>query len=127
MVFSSSVFLFVFLPIVLIVYSVIPTGLQNIWLLFASLFFYLWGGIEFFPIMIFSILINYLGGICLAKVEKERYRKIILAAFVGLNIVNLGYWKYTNFLVDIIRQITSFGKEQTYGTCRQRGYCQKNP
>ena len=111
MVFSSSVFLFVFLPIVLIVYSVIPTGLQNIWLLFASLFFYLWGGIEFFPIMIFSILINYLGGICLAKVEKERYRKIILAAFVGLNIVNLGYWKYTNFLVDIIRQITSFDIE----------------
>ena len=111
MVFSSSVFLFVFLPVVLIVYSVIPVGLQNFWLLFSSLAFYLWGGTQFFPIIIFSILVNYLGGVCLAKVQKERYRKMILAAFVGLNILNLGYWKYTNFLVDIVRQITGFDIE----------------
>lgn len=106
MVFSSSVFLFVFLPIVLIVYGIIPAKLQNYWLLIASLFFYLWGGTQFFPIIIFSIIINYLGGMCLASVQKESYRKVILAAFVGVNILNLGYWKYTNFLVDIIRQIT---------------------
>ena len=108
MVFSSSVFLFVFLPIVLIVYSIVPGKLQNIWLLLSSLFFYLWGGTQFFPIIIFSILINYLGGMCLANVQNLRTRKFVLVAFVGLNILNLGYWKYTNFLVDIIRQITSF-------------------
>lgn len=108
MVFSSSVFLFVYLPIVLIVYSIVPAKLQNIWLLLSSLFFYLWGGAQFFPIIIFSIMINYLGGICLAKVQKRGYRKTVLVAFIGLNILNLGYWKYTNFLVDIIRQITSF-------------------
>ena len=108
MVFSSSVFLFVFLPIVLIVYSIVPLKIQNIWLLISSLFFYLWGGAEFFPIIIFSILINYLGGIFLAKTQKEDRRKFILFCFVGLNILNLGYWKYTNFIIDIIRQITSF-------------------
>ena len=108
MVFSSSVFLFVFLPIVLIGYSIVPTKLQNIWLLIASLVFYLWGGAEFFPIIIFSILINYLGGIFLAKAQKESNRKLILSCFVGLNILNLGYWKYTNFLVEIIRHITDF-------------------
>lgn len=108
MVFSSSVFLFVFLPIVLIIYSVIPTKLQNFWLLFSSLFFYLWGGTQFFPIIIFSILINYLGGMCLASIHKESHRKAVLATFVGMNLLNLGYWKYTNFLMDIIRQITNF-------------------
>lgn len=111
MVFSSSVFLFVFLPIVLIVYSIVPVKLQNVWLLFSSLFFYLWGGTQFFPIIIFSILINYIGGMCLASTQKESRKKLILAVFVGLNIVNLGYWKYTNFLIDIIRQITNFNIE----------------
>lgn len=105
MVFSSSVFLFVFLPIVLVVYSVVPSKMQNIWLLISSLFFYLWGGTQFFSIIIFSILINYLGGICLGSIPNEKYRKILLILFVGINLLNLGYWKYTNFFVDIFEQI----------------------
>ena len=105
MVFSSSVFLFVFLPVVLIVYSIVPNKLQNSWLLFSSLFFYLWGGTQFFPIILFSIAVNYLGGIFLGSVTSEKYRKLLLIFFVGINILNLTYWKYTNFLVDIVEKI----------------------
>lgn len=102
MVFSSSVFLFVFLPVVLIGYVILPQKLQNGWLLIASLFFYLWGGPAFFPIMLASICVNYLGGICIDRMERVGYRRFALGFFVGCNLLNLGYWKYTNFLVDIM-------------------------
>lgn len=107
MVFSSSVFLFVFLPIVLIGYIVIPGKLQNIWLLLSSIFFYCWGGMAFVPIILFSVFINYIGGICIDSENNEKKRKCLLVLFLGLNLLNLGYWKYTNFIVEIIEKILS--------------------
>ena len=105
MVFSSAIFLFVFLPIVLMIYSLIPNKLQNTWLLLSSLFFYLWGGSEFLPIIIFSVIVNYLGGIFIGNVESGRYRKVLLIFFIGMNLINLGYWKYTNFIVSILENL----------------------
>lgn len=104
MVFSSSVFLFVFLPIVLISYIAIPNKFQNIWLLLVSLFFYCWGGMEFFPIVLFSVLVNYIGGICIDIENDGKKRKCLLILFLGLN---LAYWKYTNFIIDILEKILS--------------------
>lgn len=63
MVFSSIVFLFAFLPIVLTVYYVLKPQLRNIFLLIASLFFYYWGEPKFLIVMVASILWNYLCGI----------------------------------------------------------------
>jgi len=56
MVFSSTVFLFLFLPLVLIVYFVLPKALRNAWILVSSLFFYAWGEKEYSFVMIGSML-----------------------------------------------------------------------
>ena len=59
MVFSSMIFLCVFLPVVLIVYYVLPKQLRNLWLLLASLFFYAWGEPRYIRIMLFSTVFDY--------------------------------------------------------------------
>lgn len=94
-----------FLPIVLIVYAICPKKGQNIWLLLSSLFFYFWGGPPFLLLMIASILVNYLGGLCIDRVKITGHKKILLWFFVGINLANLGYWKYANFFVEIIETI----------------------
>ena len=67
MVFSSVTFLFVFLPVVLFVYYLLDNRLKNLFLTIASLFFYAWGEKKMVMLMIFSIGINYLGGIIIEK------------------------------------------------------------
>lgn len=61
MVFSSPVFLFIFLPIVLLVYYLLRNTLRNIWLLLASLVFYAWYKPEFLILLLISVAVNYTG------------------------------------------------------------------
>ena len=63
MLFSSITFLFLFLPVVLAVYYLVPWKVKNIALLIASLFFYAWGEPVYVVLMVLSILLNYLPGI----------------------------------------------------------------
>lgn len=72
MVFSSATFVFCFLPITLIIHIILKGQIRNYWLLFASFLFYLWGGISFFPIMLFSICINYVGGMGFDQLDKNK-------------------------------------------------------
>ena len=67
MVFSSIVFLFTFLPIVLILYYIIPGRGKNIVLLLGSLLFYAWGEPVYIFLMIFSIFFNYISGLDIAR------------------------------------------------------------
>lgn len=111
MVFSSTIFLFFFLPIVLAGYFLIPAKGRNFWLLAVSLFFYFYGGAVFFPIIICSILLNYAGGFfvgLLREAEKFRTEKIVLIIAVAGNLSMLGYWKYTGFILQTVRDITGF-------------------
>lgn len=112
MVFSSTIFIFFFLPITLAGYFVIPSlKAKNFWLLLTSLFFYFWGGSAFFPIMIYSIVLNYIGGRVigyLQEVGKEKERKFFLILIIVLNLLNLGYWKYTKFFMQSISDFTGF-------------------
>lgn len=62
MLFSSITFLFMFLPIVMAVYYLVPNGVKNIVLLLASLFFYAWGEPVYVVLMILSIVLNYFCG-----------------------------------------------------------------
>lgn len=62
MVFSSLLFLFRFLPAVLILYFIVPKRFRNLVLLLVSLIFYAWGEPKYVFLMLFSILITYLGG-----------------------------------------------------------------
>lgn len=74
MVFSSLLFLFCFLPVTFAVYYIAPVRLKNAVLLIASLVFYSWGEIRFFPVMIAVILVNYFAGLAIGRWEAEPAR-----------------------------------------------------
>ncbi len=105
MVFSSTVFLFLFLPLTLGVYFIAPKKLRNFILLFASLFFYAWGEAFYVFIMLFSILANYIFGIWVDRVREERYVKLVIAFSVFVNIALISMFKYANFIVDNINAL----------------------
>ena len=109
MVFSSIVFLFVFLPLVLVLYYVIPPKLRNIFLLAASLFFYYWGEPKFVLVMILSIVWNYISGLLLELSihrcpEKTLLKKGILFVSVFVSLSLLYYYKYYDFSINLLNQ-----------------------
>ena len=108
MVFSSPIFLFRFLPIVLILYLVIAhRHLRNPVLLAASLLFYAWGETWFVLVMLVSIAANYLFGIWVDRTRGRPSGRWAVACSVVFNLGLLGTFKYANFLVDNINHILS--------------------
>lgn len=103
MIFSSAIFLFAFLPAVLILYFLVGKKLKNWVLLLASLFFYAWGEPVNVLVMIASILVNYAG--CLWMVKTER-KKPVLILLLLLNLGTLFYFKYLNFAVETWTAVT---------------------
>jgi alginate O-acetyltransferase complex protein AlgI len=99
LVFSSAVFLFLFLPIVLGVYFLVPKVLRNGWLLLASLIFYAWGEKGFVLLMLASIAMNYGFGLLVARF-REHGANVIVAVSVTANLGLLFGFKYANLLVD---------------------------
>lgn len=102
MVFSSTTFLFYFLPIVLIAYFLVPRKVKNPVLLIASLFFYSWGEPVYILLMIFSIVLDYLLGLWLEsyRVKKDmRGAKRVLILAVALNLALLAVFKYADFAI----------------------------
>ena len=93
MVFSSMVFLWVFLPVVLIVNWLIPQKISNIFLLVFSLLFYAWGEPIYVLLMLVSILINWIFGLLIERFEAK---KLLLAIDIAINLGILGYFKYAN-------------------------------
>lgn len=116
MLFSSMIFIWVFLPIVLIINYIfnllfskdrkLRFTSKNIFLLIMSLLFYAWGGIYFLGIMLSSICINYLFGISIAHFKSERkiIRGILLFFDILINLLILIYYKYFNMIVVCIEQ-----------------------
>lgn len=103
MVFSSPVFLFIFLPFVLFVHTILKPSYRNIFLLISSLFFYAWGELYYVSIMMASIVISYFGGTIIDKYlqrEKLDLAKWILFLFISIDIIALIYFKYSYFLVE---------------------------
>ena len=116
MLFSSMVFMWIFLPTVLVVNGIltfIPFRNErnrilskNFFLLFASLFFYAWGGIYYLLIMLFSIALNFFGGLLLHKFRDNRKkRKLTLIAVIILNFAMLFFFKYFNMTVVMIESV----------------------
>jgi alginate O-acetyltransferase complex protein AlgI len=101
MVFSNLFFLFVFLPIVLVLYFVLKREWRNYWLLLVSLFFYAWGEPKYVVLMMLSIMLNYVFGLLVEKYTGQRKLKLFLLwmAIVG-NLGILGFYKYANFFVN---------------------------
>ncbi len=103
MVFSSSVFLFAFLPVVLLVYYGIfsfSRTVQNIFLCIVSLFFYAWGEPWFVFAMIGSILFNYAMGLWVSKnMENKSKKRLIHFITTFINLALLFVFKYLMFVV----------------------------
>lgn len=106
MLFSSVTFLFYFLPIVLTLYFLVKDKYKNYILLLFSLIFYAWGGISYFPLLIVSIIINYIMGLFIDKYKDEKNKKkAVLIISIFINLLFLGIFKYSNFVVDNINMI----------------------
>jgi len=146
MLFSSTIFLFLFLPIVLLVYHLLPRTFRNGWLLVASLFFYAWGEPRFVLLMLTSILINYLFALAVHAYRTRIGVKWIMFSMIVVNLGLLGWFKYSGFFVTSINetfQTTLFVPEvvlpigisfftfqamsYVIDVYRQAGQIQKNP
>ncbi len=108
MVFSSFIFLFVFLPLLFLVYFIIPIRYRearNFALLVFSLAFYAYGGITFLPLMLVSIIINYVFGLLVSPKLSSCVRKLSVIIAVVLNLSLLCYYKYAVFFIENLRQL----------------------
>lgn len=113
MVFSSMIFLCGFLPIVLLIYRVLPERLRNLWLLLASLFFYGWGEPRYIFIMLFSTVFDYCNGrgiaYVTAKGKHDTWGRFILVISVLGNLGILCFFKYTDFVLKTVNSLTGAG------------------
>jgi len=103
MLFNSTTFLFVFLPIVLAGFFLIARFSQPfaaLWLVLASVTFYGWWNAAFVPLLLVSVLVNFPLGVRLAQGAAAgwRHQGILLAVGISFNLLLLAYFKYTNFL-----------------------------
>ena len=102
MLFTTTVFLFLFLPFVLLVYFLSPKKFKNLFLMIASLFFYAWGETFYVAIMFASIILNYVLAIRIERSGDGLKRKVFLFLAVGANLLILAWFKYANFFVENI-------------------------
>jgi alginate O-acetyltransferase complex protein AlgI len=100
MLFSSLLFLFYFLPFVLLGNIILQPRFRNKFLLIASLIFFAWGGVSYTLIFIGSILLNFAGGIFIEKCNpRPKKKKIVFACTVALNLLILCIFKYGSFFI----------------------------
>jgi len=105
MVFSSPIFLFVFLPLCLGLHFISPRFLRNSVLLALSLLFYTWGEKPYVLVLLGSIVANYVFGIWVESRSGRRGGRWIVATAVLFNLGLLGFFKYANFFVDNLNPV----------------------
>ena len=103
MVFSSILFIFLFLPVTLLGYYLLPEKAKNYWLLALSLVFFGWMQPHYLWIIILNILINYSGALLIDRFKKQK--KVILIFTIAANLLILFYFKYFGFAVETINGI----------------------
>ena len=112
MVFSSLLFLFRYLPIVLLLYFICPKKLRNLLLFIVSLIFYAWGEPVYVVLMLFSTLVDYTHGLLVAHYKEKgnmRAAKISVASSMIINLALLGFFKYCDFFIGNINLL--FGSD----------------
>lgn len=109
MVFSSTVFLFLFLPAVLALYFVMPgRAAKNVLLLLASLVFYAWGEPVYIVLMVISIACNWLFGLFVGPGRSKVVRKTSLVLCLVANLGILGFFKYEGFVAQNLNLLLGF-------------------
>ncbi len=114
MVFSSNIFLFLFLPLLLLFYFVIAKTIaqKNFILLIFSLIFYSFGEIEYLWILLLSLIGNYFFGIFIDKYSSQNFaKKIIIFTAISFNLLLLTYYKYFNFIYENLSPIFNLNFE----------------
>ena len=113
MLFPSEVFLFVFLPVVLVIYYGFlrkTKNAKNIFLLIASLFFYAWGEPSYVFLMIATIILNYLYGVLVDRFrDTKNVAKLVMACMVLTNVGILGWFKYSGFVASQLNRFLHLG------------------
>lgn len=106
MVFSSLIFIFIFLPLVLVSYYIVPKRFKNTIILLASLIFYAWGEPVYVLLIIVSILINYFGALLIRKyiIDKEKSKFIFITVLL-IDISVLFFFKYYGFAIESLGSI----------------------
>ncbi len=105
MVFSSLVFLFAFLPVVIIINFLLPQKYRNFFLLIANLIFYAFGEPVYVLLMLASIIVNYIAAIIVDRVVSYNARKCVLILDIIFNIGALCFFKYTTMILSSLRVI----------------------
>ncbi|MBR6709417.1 MAG: MBOAT family protein [Clostridia bacterium] len=106
MVFSSLLFMFIYLPIVLAIYYLVPCRWRNVWLFAVNLIFYGWGEPVYIVLMLFSIVINYAAGILIERCGEQRTKaKRVLIVNIVINLAMLAFFKYYDLFASTLNQI----------------------
>ena len=106
MVFSSLIFIFIFLPIVLVAYYVSPKKLRNTIILLASLVFYAWVEPVYIVLIIVSIFINYCGALLIRKYRRDKEKcKFTFVTILLIDLSILFFFKYYGFVIEGIGSI----------------------
>ena len=106
MVFSTSIFIYLFLPITLLIYYIAPKKSKNFIILLSGLVFYSWGEPIYVVVMLISTMIDYFAGLVMNHFEgKKLPRKLCLIVSVVMNLGLLGVFKYSGFIAENINAI----------------------
>ncbi len=108
MVFSSLLFLFRFLPIVLLLYFIAPGKLKNLVLFLMSLIFYAWGEPVYVVLMLFSTVVDYTHGLLVQHFKdkgKMKRARMVVASSVVINLALLCFFKYSDFLINNLNHL----------------------
>ncbi len=107
MVFSSISFLYVFLPVVLLLYFAVPRKLKNYVLLAASLFFYFVGEPIYVLLLVVSSVSDYLHSLYIETRRGTTGAKVALISSIVINLAMLGFFKYTDFFIETLNGLLS--------------------
>ena len=106
MVFSSIVFLYIFLPIMLLIYFVVPKKLKNAVMILASLIFFAWGEIRYIFIMLILAIMDFNCGKGIDRNQENRSKqRVYLFIDVGVNLLILIFFKYADFIITNINAV----------------------
>ena len=115
MVFSSSIFLLIFLPVFLLLYELSPKKIKNYTLLAASILFYAWGAPKFIFVLIGFTIINYFIVGAMSRTEDAKKQKLFLTLSIILNLLLLVVFKYSNLFVHSLNDmLTLLGMTAIY-------------
>mgnify|MGYP002546328807 CR=1 FL=1 len=117
MVFSSLLFLFRFLPIVLLAYYILPKKCRNFVLFLSSLVFYAWGEPVYVVLILLSTCVDYAAGLAVHYFKekgKMSGAKVMVACSAVINLALLGFFKYAGFFLQIVHQLTGLAMPELH-------------